>query len=234
MLVMAASLVAGCGVSKAKYMDVTKSRDELQAQNQQLQSSLDQANKDKAQLESDKAAMDSQVKQLQAQTEAAQKQTEETKGTYEQMIQHLQGEVSSGEVEIKQLKDVITVNLAQDILFKSGSAELDQQGHDILMKVVDDLKSSPFKIAVSGHTDDQKISKVLARKYPSNWELGAARAAVIVRLFEDSGIAKDRLAAVSYADSRPREANDTPAGREKNRRIEIRLIPPQNEPSAGS
>jgi chemotaxis protein MotB len=55
----------------------------------------------------------------------------------------------------------------------------------------------------------------------------------MVRLCAGAGIGPERLAAVSFADSRPRESNDTPAGREKNRRIEIRLRPVSTEQSAG-
>jgi len=229
---VSAILAAGCGVSKSQYIDVTKSRDEMAAKNTELQASLDQANKDKAQLQADKAAVDEQLKTAQAAVQAQTETTDQTKATYEQMIAHLQDEVKSGEVEVKQLKDVITVNLAQDILFPPGSAELDKTGSELLMKVSEDLKGSPFKVIVTGHTDNAKISKTLAKRYPTNWELGAARAARIVRLFEEAGIAKDRLAAVSFADSRPREPNDTPEGRAKNRRIEIKLTPGVTEAAA--
>lgn len=227
-------VVAGCGVSKSKYIDVTKNRDELAAKNTELQASLDQANKDKAQLQTDKAALDDSLKTAQAAVQQQAQSTDQVKSTYEGMISHLQEEVKSGEVEIKQLKDVITVNLAQDILFPPGSAELDKTGSELLMKVSEDLKASPFKVIVTGHTDNAKISKTLARRYPTNWELGGARAARIVRLFEEAGIAKDRLAAVSFADSRPREANETPEGRAKNRRIEIKLTPGVTEAAAAN
>jgi len=233
-ILVSAILAAGCGVSKSKYLDVTKSRDEMAAKNTELQSSLEQANKEKTQLQTDKAAVDEQLKTAQTAVQAQTETTDQTKATYEQMIGHLQQEVKSGEVEIKQLKDVITVNLAQDILFPPGSAELDKTGSELLMKVSEDLKGSPFKVIVTGHTDNAKISKTLAKRYPTNWELGAARAARIVRLFEDAGITKDRLAAVSFADSRPREPNDTPEGRAKNRRIEIKLTPGVTEAAAAN
>jgi chemotaxis protein MotB len=135
---------------------------------------------------------------------------------------------------VQQLRDGISVNLAQDILFKSGSADLDKTGRELLLKVSDQLKASPFQIVVTGHTDNQKIGPALASRYPTNWELGGARSSRIVRLFQEAGIGPERLAAVSFADSRPRESNDTPVGREKNRRIEIRLRPVSSEQSAGA
>jgi chemotaxis protein MotB len=150
------------------------------------------------------------------------------------MMGRLQGELKSGQVEVQQLRDGISVNLAQDILFKSGSADLDKTGRDLLLKVADEFKASKYQVVVTGHTDDQKIGPGLASRYPTNWELGGARAARIVRLFEESGLEKGRLAAVSFADSRPREANTTPAGRAKNRRIEIRLRPTEPVATAGN
>jgi chemotaxis protein MotB len=230
----------GCGVSKTKYADLNKQYDAAVAKNKQLSSDLDAANKDKDQLTSDKAALDAKVKDMEASAEQmgtklqeTQKSNDEMKATYESLVGNLKGEVNSGKVEVQQLRDGISVNLAQDILFKSGSASLDKVGKDLLLKVSDQLKASPFQVVVTGHTDDQKIGAALAARYPTNWELGGARAATIVRLFEDAGIDKARLAAVSFADSRPKMPNDTPEGRAKNRRIEIRLRPVAAEQAAG-
>jgi len=232
--ILAVALIAGCGVSKSKHTAMTKERDDAIAKSAQLQTNLDQANKDKAQLETDKAAMDAKVKEMEATAAAAQAALDETKKQYDGMVSQMQSELSSGKIEIQQMRDGINVSLAQDILFKSGSADLDKGGKDILLKVAENLKTSPYQVIVNGHTDNQKIGGALAKKYPSNWELGGARAAVIVRLFEDAGVGKDRLSAVSYSDSRPREGNESPEGREKNRRIEIRLRPVSTDQTAGS
>src|SRR5262245_37774222 len=184
LILAAAATTMGCGVSKLKYMDVTKSRDELAAQNKQLQGNLDTANKEKEQLTADKATLEGQVQQMESQTKelnekltAEQASATDLKKTYDDMIGHLQGELSSGKVEIQQVRDGIRVALAQDILFRSGSADLDTKGREILLKVAEDLKASPFQVLVAGHTDNQKIGASLAARYPTNWELGGARAA---------------------------------------------------------
>jgi chemotaxis protein MotB len=231
--ILAVTLIAGCGVSKSKHTAMTKERDDAIAKSAQLQTSLDQANKDKAQLEADKAATDAKVKEMEAVAAAAQAALDETKKQYDAMVGQMQGELSSGKIEIQQMRDGINVNLAQDILFKSGSADLGKDGRELLLKVAENLKTSPYQVNVIGHTDNQKIGGNLAKKYPTNWELGAARSAVIVRVFEDAGIAKDRLAALSVADSRPRDPNETDEGRARNRRIEIRLRPVASEQTAG-
>jgi chemotaxis protein MotB len=229
----------GCGVSKTKYADLNKNYDAAMAKNKELQANLETANKDKEQLASEKAALEQTAKdneataqQLGTKLQQQQKEVEDMKSTYESLLGNLKGELASGQLEVQQLRDGISVNLAQDILFKSGSASLDKTGKDLLLKVSDQLKASPFQVVVTGHTDDQKIGPALATRYPTNWELGGARSATIVRLFEGAGIDKGRLAAVSFADSRPKMPNDTPAGREKNRRIEILLRPVSTEQSA--
>jgi chemotaxis protein MotB len=239
LILAVAAMTMGCGVSKSKYMDVTKSRDELAAQNKELQGNLDAASKEKERLAAEKTTLEGQVQRMESQTKelndklaAEEAAKADLKKTYDDMIGHLQGELTNGKVEIQQVRDGIRVNLAQDILFRSGSADLDPQGREILLKVADDFKVSPFQVLVAGNTENQKIGPTLASRYPTNWELGGARAARIVRLYEEAGVPKDRLAAISLADSHPREPNDTPEGRARNRRIEITLRPVPSEPTA--
>ena len=75
------------------------------------------------------------------------------------------------------------------------------------------------------HTDNIAVGPRLKQRYPTNWELAGARAASVVRLLSESGVANDRLSAVSFGPFYPVESNDTSAGRARNRRIEIRLLP---------
>lgn len=233
-LLLAAALMAGCGVSKSKYLEATQSADQLAAKNKALQENLDSTSAKKDQLEKDLAAIQASNDQLKAELENSKKATVNMQSTYEGLVGQLKNEVSSGNVTIQQMRDGIRVNLAQDILFKSGSANLDKEGKDLLAKVADELKSSNYEIAVIGHTDDQKIGPGLAQRYPTNWELGSARASQITRLFKDAGIAESRMLAISAAEGRPRGDNSTPEGRAQNRRIEIRLRPVETAEAAAS
>jgi len=233
-LLLAAALMAGCGVSKSKYLEATQSADQLAAKNKALQENLDSTSAKKDQLEKDLAAIQASSDQLKAELENSKKATVNMQSTYEGLVGQLKNEVSSGNVSIQQMRDGIRVNLAQDILFKSGSANLDKEGKDLLAKVADELKSSNYEIAVIGHTDDQKIGPGLAQRYPTNWELGSARASQITRLFKDAGIAESRMLAISAAEGRPRGDNSTPEGRAQNRRIEIRLRPVETAEAAAS
>jgi len=141
-------------------------------------------------------------------------------GTYEGLVEDLESEVASGQIEIEQLREGLRLNLSQSILFPSGSASLNQQGRAVLKTVAARLRELPNDIEVQGHTDN------IALKGPrTNWELAAERSAQVVRLFADAGVDPRRLTVVSFGEYAPIASNDTPEGRAKNRRIEIRLAP---------
>ena len=227
-------LAAGCGVSKAQYLAATQSAETLTAKNQELQKNLDAANARSEQLAQQVGSMQASMSQVNADLERQKQANSEAQSTYEGMMAKLREEISSGQVEIQQMRDGIRVNLAQDILFKSGSSSLDAAGKELLIKVADQLKASTFEIVVTGHTDDQKVGPRLAQRYPTNWELGAARAGTVVRAFQDAGIGASRMLAVSAGENRPRSGNDSVEGRALNRRIEIRLRPIEVEERAAN
>jgi chemotaxis protein MotB len=138
-------------------------------------------------------------------------------------VKDLEQEVSSGQIQITQLREGLRLGLAQDILFRSGSATLEPYGVELLTKVSDQLAKYPQQVEVQGHTDNVPVSK--SSRWGTNWELAAARAASVVRLFEKQGIDPTHLRAVSYGEHAPVETNDTAEGRARNRRIDIRLKP---------
>jgi chemotaxis protein MotB len=80
-------------------------------------------------------------------------------------------------------------------------------------------------IRVEGHTDNVKVGGALARAFPSNWELSAARAINVARYLQRLGVDPALLSAAAYGEHRPVSENDTAEGRTKNRRIEIVLVP---------
>lgn len=168
-----------------------------------------------------KELLTNHLREREAQVEELSKATT----TYRGLVSELESEVSSGQIQIEQLREGIRLNLAQDILFRSGESRLEGSGVAVLRKVSDQLKKMTHTIEVRGHTDDVPLSPALARRYGSNWELAAARAASVVRLFVQEGVDPSRLTVVSYGEHAPVASNDTPEGRAYNRRIDIRLIP---------
>ena len=84
------------------------------------------------------------------------------------------------------------------------------------------MRETKTMIRVEGHTDNREIK---TDKYPSNWELSAARAVSVVKYLSDrEGVPVGKLSAAGYADSRPIGDNRTEAGRASNRRTEIILV----------
>jgi chemotaxis protein MotB len=145
--------------------------------------------------------------------------------TYRGLVDELESELTAGQIQIEQLAEGIRVNLSQEILFRSGAVTLEPHGVEVLRKVAGQLAGTSHVIEVQGHTDDVPLSPSLARRWGSNWELAAARAASVVRLLQGEAIDPTRLTAVSFGEYAPVADNDTPEGRAYNRRIEIRLKP---------
>ncbi len=109
-------------------------------------------------------------------------------------------------------------------LFPPGSEEPYPQAKELFLDMCQRLKPYSLPITFEGYTDNRPIS---SPRFPSNWELSAARAISVLRLFIECGYPKDILSAVGYGEYHPIAPNDTPQGREKNRRIEfcIKLNP---------
>jgi len=236
---------AGC-VSSGKYNVLEQERDGLAARNKDLQGQVSQANDKNGALEREKAGLEQQNSTLEAdrsaladrlskmeqqgqslgvQLQQSEQDAKQQKSTYDGLLSSLKKELEAWQIQVQQMRDGLSVNVSQEILFASGSAALDKSGVEILKRVADQLKQTNYQIVVTGHTDNKPIGAGLVGRYPTNWELSGARAASVVRLFADAGIPGVRLLAVSMADTHPIAPNDTTEGRAKNRRIEIRMRP---------
>jgi len=117
----------------------------------------------------------------------------------------------------------LVISLASDnLLFARGEADLRPPALAILDKVAGLLQGIPNAIAVEGHTCNLPIK---TERFPSNWELSAARACSVVRYLVDAKrVDPRRLAATGYGDSRPITANDGEDGRVRNRRVNLVIL----------
>lgn len=172
-----------------------------------------------------RAALSQNLNAREAELERQNAEVSRLRGTYEALVDDLESELAAGQIEIQELREGLRVNVSEEILFASGSVQIEATGRDVLRRVAGQLVDLPHAIEVEGHTDDIPIRGALANRYPSNWELAGARASSVARLFEDTGIAASRMLVVSYGSTRPVGPNDTPEERSLNRRIEIRLKP---------
>ena len=136
------------------------------------------------------------------------------------LIADLQKQLDSHDGDVAESEGRISVNLVDQILFKSGEAEISPRGKQVLAKVGGVLKQASDKqILIGGHTDDRPIH---TPQFPSNWELSTARAVNVVRfLQEQAGVDPSHLTAAGYSEFHPRSKRD----KSKNRRIEILLLP---------
>ncbi len=117
----------------------------------------------------------------------------------------------------------VRISLASAQFFNAGGTKLKVTSLKALDQIATLLKESDKKIIIEGHTDNTSVGKNSV--FETNWELGALRATSIVRyLLKYHQFDPKRLAAISYADTRPLKTNDTEEGRSSNRRIEIYIV----------
>lgn len=115
----------------------------------------------------------------------------------------------------------LRITLSDALLFQSGSASLTEEGLRLLGQINAVIKPLQRQVRVEGHTDDRPIATT---RYPSNWELSAARAIGVVNYFSNQGgMPASRLSAAGYGAFKPRGANDNEVQRAANRRVEIIL-----------
>jgi chemotaxis protein MotB len=142
-------------------------------------------------------------------------------------MQRLQAEVEADKSTITQLKGQYKGTILDELLFPEGGWSLSQQGRATLLKMVPTLRNlKNTRIAVNGYTDSVPIAVDSQDRLPSNWELAAARAAVVVRNRQSRGVNPELMSATSYGETHPVAANDSSADRSRNRRIELTLVGP--------
>lgn len=194
----------------------------LRAKTDTLSKNISEARQQVAELRIKNSKLNDDISEIQRIKE---QKVKEVSGTYEQLLTNMKSEIAKGQVTISELKGKLTVNMEAAILFDSGSAEVKTEGLDILNKMVETLKNVGDKaIRIEGHTDVVQITGGLARTFPTNWELSAARAINVTKFLQQQGIDPRNLSAAAFAEYKPVADNATKEGRAKNRRIEITLV----------
>jgi len=209
-----------------EVQSLTSQADNLQTQVRTLTSENEVLKKDKDALIRQKDSLQARVNELSPKAEKAE-QLEKATQTYQDLTKKLEKEIQEGQVQIKEMKDRLTMTMVDKILFPSGRAEISKEGKKVLDKVVSILKDVKDKrIQIEGHTDNVPIVSDLKKRFPTNWELSTARATEVVRYLQESGgIDPNLLSATGYGEYMPVAPNDTDEGKHKNRRIEIVLLP---------
>ena len=128
------------------------------------------------------------------------------------------------DVDVKVLKGVVYISLADNMLFKSGSYEISDRAMETLSKIAKIIKDySDYDVLVEGNTDNVPISRTYIR---NNWDLSALRASSVVQCLQnDFGINPSRLSAAGRGEFNPIADNDSEVGKQRNRRTEIIITP---------
>lgn len=178
-------------------------------------------------LEAEKEAASAEAerqRQLAAQLMQEKTTLQAKSSEYESLASSLDKEIKAGQIKLSELQGRLTVRMGERVLFPTGSATISSSGKATLAKIAEALKSVRDRIIrVEGHTDNVPIHTA---RFPSNWELSAARAIAVVRFLQDQGIDPKLLGAAGYAEYQPLAPNDTPEGRTENRRIAISIAAP--------
>jgi chemotaxis protein MotB len=232
-ITLAAAIGASGCVSKGEYEKLAADKDgeiaALQKQRAALEEDLRNLQLQRTALERQQSDLRGEVVTLQKQRDQLERERErleaasrQTKSQYDGLVRNLTAEVQKGQLQVRQFKDMLTVEVAEQLFFDSGRAALKDQGKEVLKRVADALKGYDDKvIRVVGHTDNVPIATA---QFPSNWELSVARATTVVRFLQGAGIPPERLTASGRGEYSPLGPNDDAEGRRKNRRIEITLV----------
>ncbi len=115
---------------------------------------------------------------------------------------------------------VVTI-ITNEVVFAGNRADLQTGGAKILDAVAPALAALPNNVEVDGHTNQLKARTTF---YPSGWELSAARASTVVRYLTDHGLAKDRMSAVGFSDTKPLIDPKDPKSVQMNRRVDVVVL----------
>jgi chemotaxis protein MotB len=172
--------------------------------------------------------LDSQIADLQRQVADKESSIAECNEIADDLRANLKSANAENEVLIEKMEEVVFINIPEELLFVSSGEIVREEMVPTLEAVAATVRQHPdWDVFVEGHTDDKKILEDYHFKWPTNWELGAARSCSVVRyLTNQLDLPAERFAAVTYGPYRPVAGNDDTEGRSQNRRVRIVLHKP--------
>ena len=157
-----------------------------------------------------------------AQALAQQQAEQEAKEQAEELRQELASAIGDGLLEVEAYNDRVLIRIRERGSFGSGQAELKKEFLPILKLIGDVLNQRDGLFIIAGHTDDVPIE---TRKFRSNWDLSAARAASVVHfLIREGDVDPERMEIRAMSDNEPIVPNDSWENRAQNRRVEISVL----------
>ena len=201
---------------------IKKTEQELESAKMQVVSAVEELMK----LEAKKKDLQDELSESQAQMTMLRNIENETKRRnqiYQKFVNRLKTMIDGGQLTVNIEQGRIVINLPNNVLFKSGSANLNPEGEEALTQIASVLgQFSDRRFQIEGHTDNRPIKSA---RFPSNWELSTSRALTVVHLLTDLDVEPENISAAGFGEFRPRADNETDEGRQLNRRIEIIMLP---------
>lgn len=205
-------------VKQDKINELLKDKLSLRSSMSQMEGSVDELSQEKAELEKQKKEMEQALEELKKRKEESEARIAEFKG----LLDKFKAFIDTGKLKIKIIDGRMVIVLSSDVLFKSGSKVLSDNGKKAITEVTEILsKIENRKFQVEGHTDSDKL-RVIGQ---TNWNLAAERAINVLNTMTSSGMPESKISAASFGDSRPLVPNTTKANKAQNRRIEIVVVP---------
>jgi chemotaxis protein MotB len=195
-----------------------------------LQARLDKAERQNAELLSQNADLTSNSVDLTGENNGLEKRNaalaalgKDRKAQYDLLTGQLDQEIAAGKLKVIPYRNMVTLEISDEILFDTAKAELRPEGKSLLLKMGMIFSRTDKIIDVIGHTDDVKMAP--GAEFDNNWDLSTARAVTVVRFLHfQANVDPTHLMASGRGKWMPLVPNDSPENRQKNRRIEISLI----------
>jgi chemotaxis protein MotB len=130
-------------------------------------------------------------------------------------------EIKAGKLQVNMGARGLVISFTQAALFPSGEDEIAKDFYPGIQKIANAIQQIPNPVKLEGHTDSVPIHNA---RFKSNWELSAARSIALLELFVKSGMPPERISIAGYADTAPVDSNDTEAGRQRNRRVDMVVL----------
>lgn len=206
-LFLAMFALSGCS-----YIQKARRTDDLEIENQNLRVRIAQLQKDK-------------TKEVERVVKQKDRELSELEKAKLELEDALKKEIGNYKAKLEMTERGLVITFLSEVFFDSGKDVIRGDGEESLHKVAGVLNQNVpnSNVAIEGHTDNQPIKY---SRWKSNWELSSARAlAVLHYLIDECKVKPTRLSANGYGEFRPVASNDTKEGRQKNRRVEIVILP---------
>jgi chemotaxis protein MotB len=209
--------------------------DEATAINQELRAALERMGKDADKLLAERGTLSKALDDAKTRLEElrrAQAAAEARTALFRDFGQRFKALIDAGQLRVEARRGQLVMNVSGDLLFESGHAEVRSVGKGALMEIAHALTTTTGpadagrRFLVTAHVDDEPLK---GKHYKTTWELTAARAAAVVDALVSLGVPAASLTAAGAGSFDPLVPNDSADNRTRNRRVEIALLPSQDE-----